>query len=102
MPLRTTAVHIVNQNWTFNTAFNIFKPFLNARMKEKIFVHGSNMSSLHKHISPQFLPKEYGGTHGSFTYQKWMEGLSKNTKVIKELEKIGYVFDEKDLNHLLY
>lgn len=67
-------------------------------MKEKIFIHGSNMSSLHKHISPQYLPKEYGGTHESFSYQKWLESLAKNTQVLKELEHIGYVFDENDKN----
>lgn len=57
MPIRTSALHIVNQNWVFNTAFNIFKPFLDSAMKEGLFIHGSDMSSLHKHISPEYLPK---------------------------------------------
>lgn len=57
MPVRTAALHIVNQNWAFNAAYNIFKPFLNAAMKERLFIHGSDMTSLHKHISPDRLPK---------------------------------------------
>jgi len=57
MPIRTSALHIVNQNWVFNAAFKIFKPFLNAAMREKLYIHGSDMTSLHKHINPEHLPK---------------------------------------------
>lgn len=59
MPIRTSAIHIVNQNWVFSAAFNIIKPFLNAANREKLFIHGTDMSSLHKHISPEHLPKRY-------------------------------------------
>lgn len=98
MPLRTTALHIVNQGWAFDAAFQIFKPFLNDRMKERIFVHGSNMKSLHKHINPSHLPERYGGIHPDYQYQKWMDNLVKNEKIVKELRQLGYRFDTKDLH----
>ncbi|XP_037821206.1 alpha-tocopherol transfer protein [Lucilia sericata] len=94
MPIRTSALHIVNQNWVFNTAFNIFKPFLDSSMKENLFIHGSDMSSLHKHISPEYLPKRYGGIHEDYPGDMWFETLSKNKTLLKELEQLGYVFDE--------
>lgn len=61
MPMRTLAIHIINQNWAFDAVFQVFKPFLNQRMKEKIYFHGKDMSSLHKHILPAHLPQKYGG-----------------------------------------
>lgn len=56
MPVRVSALHIINQGWVFETAFALFKPFLNERMREKIIIHGSDYKSLHKHISPERLP----------------------------------------------
>lgn len=57
MPVRVSALHIINQGWVFETAFAFFKPFLNERMREKIIIHGSDYKpSLHKHISPERLP----------------------------------------------
>lgn len=56
MPIRTSAIHVVNTNWCFKMAFNLFKPFLSATMRERLFIH-SDLPSLHKHILPAHLPK---------------------------------------------
>lgn len=93
MPVRTTAIHIVNNNWAFDMAYQMFKPFLNDRMRERIFIHGSDMSSLHKHINRENLPSKYGGEMPEFPYTKWMEHLAKNEKVMDELKRLGYTFD---------
>uniref|UniRef100_A0A0A1XHX8 Alpha-tocopherol transfer protein n=1 Tax=Zeugodacus cucurbitae TaxID=28588 RepID=A0A0A1XHX8_ZEUCU len=92
MPVRTAALHIVNQNWAFNAAYNIFKPFLNSAMKERLFIHGSDMKSLHKHISPDHLPKRYGGVHDDYPYQLWLDNLTDNERVHIELGQLGYIF----------
>ncbi|XP_053959792.1 alpha-tocopherol transfer protein isoform X2 [Anastrepha obliqua] len=92
MPVRTSALHIVNQNWAFNAAYNMFKPFMNAAMKERLFIHGSDMKSLHKHISPNHLPKRYGGVHDDYPYQLWMDNLIDNQRIHKELGQLGYIF----------
>ncbi|XP_037960415.1 alpha-tocopherol transfer protein [Teleopsis dalmanni] len=92
MPIRTHAIHIVNQNWAFNAAFNAFKPFLNATMREKLYIHGNKMDSLHKHISPDHLPKRYGGVHEDYPYNLWIDNLVTNAALLKNLETLGYVF----------
>ncbi|XP_055384319.1 clavesin-2-like [Condylostylus longicornis] len=97
MPIRTNALHIVHQNWAFNAAYSVFKPFLNAKIRERIFIHGSDMSSLHKHIFPENLPKRYGGIHEEYPYVMWI-ALTKNEKIKNELESLGYVVDTKDIN----
>lgn len=54
-------IHMVNQNSFFNMAFAIAKPFINESFSSKIHFHGTDMASMHKFISPEALPKEYGG-----------------------------------------
>jgi CRAL/TRIO domain len=94
LPYRTTAIHIVNQGWIFNVAFAFFKPFLTDRMREKLFIHGSNYKSLHKHIDPERLPKRYGGVLEDYSYKPWIEHCKGNKSVIKELELHGYCVDD--------
>ncbi|XP_055920647.1 clavesin-1-like [Eupeodes corollae] len=95
-PLRTAAIHIVNQNWIFSAILKVFKPLLNAKMREKLFIHGSDMSSLHSHIGPKYLPKRYGGIKedSSFQLSLWTEALRADDKVKWELQKLGYNISE--------
>ncbi|XP_017842120.2 alpha-tocopherol transfer protein-like isoform X2 [Drosophila busckii] len=96
MPIRTAALHIVNQNWLFNAAFKFFKPFLNAAMREKLFIHGSDMNSLHKHINRENLPKRYGGMQDDYSYTLWLDMLdtqASNSEVHKDMEQLGFIFD---------
>lgn len=74
--------------------FQIFKPFLNDRMKEKLFVHGTDFKSLHKYVSPSHLPKRYGGDMQEYPYMIWMENLAKSDTIRDELKQLGYLFDE--------
>ena len=90
MALRTVAIHIVNQNWAFDAAFQVFKPFLNARMKEKIYIHGTDLSSIHKHVPPAHLPTKYGGLNPEYNYNCWLDNLKKDERVVKEMRELGY------------
>ncbi|XP_013115257.2 alpha-tocopherol transfer protein [Stomoxys calcitrans] len=84
MPTRVASIHIVNQNF-------VFKPFMDAKMREHLFIHGSDMTSLHKHIRPDCLPKRYGGELEDFSCTAWIESIKENQHIQKELEKQGYV-----------
>ncbi|KAL1124737.1 hypothetical protein AAG570_001360 [Ranatra chinensis] len=68
MPLRLKEVHIVKQPYIFNIVWNVFKPFIREKLKSRLFFHGSKMESLHKHLDPEFLPKNYGGTKPEINY----------------------------------
>lgn len=61
VPLRIKAIHIVNQPKIFNVVFALFKPFLREKLRNRIYFHGSDLASLHKHMSPKCLPAAYGG-----------------------------------------
>lgn len=96
MPHRTEEIHIINNGWAFDVVFQIFKPFLNERMRSRIFVHGSDLKSFHKHIHAEHLPEKYGGAMPTIDYLAWMESLMVNDKLIQNLQMLGYAFDESD------
>ncbi|XP_032668648.1 alpha-tocopherol transfer protein isoform X2 [Odontomachus brunneus] len=90
-PIKTHAIHILNQSWIFDAIFAVFKPLLDNNMRNRVHFHGSNYESLHKHISPEYLPKMYGGTRNEIPYYKWIESLVKDPRIIDEIRKVGYV-----------
>jgi len=98
MPVRTNAIHIINNNWAFDMVYQMFKPFINERMRERLFVHGTDLSSLHKYVSPSHLPQKYGGDLPEYPYTAWMESLAKNSKIMEELKQLGYIFDPEDIH----
>ncbi|XP_026726891.1 alpha-tocopherol transfer protein-like isoform X2 [Trichoplusia ni] len=97
-PVTTYAIHIVNHSWLFDKIFNIFKPLLNSQMRSKIYFHGHDMSSLHKHIKPDHLPERYGGVWPDYSYTIWLNSLKKNYSVAKGVISYGYKFRENEVD----
>ncbi|XP_026277912.1 alpha-tocopherol transfer protein isoform X2 [Frankliniella occidentalis] len=61
IPVRLKGVHIINQPYVFNMVFAIFKPLLNAKLRNRIHFHGTDRQSLLNHVDAKCLPKTYGG-----------------------------------------
>ncbi|KAL1422155.1 hypothetical protein MTO96_022371 [Rhipicephalus appendiculatus] len=61
MPMRMKAAHIVRQHYAFDMLFAIIRPFIKAKLAERVHLHGANFEKLHEHISPVNLPAEYDG-----------------------------------------
>ncbi|XP_018027682.1 alpha-tocopherol transfer protein-like isoform X4 [Hyalella azteca] len=93
-PMRPKALHYINTPAAFDTVFNIFKSFMKEKMKKRIHIHGSDLSSLHKHIPPSLLPKEYGGTNGTVEdiTRHWLKRVEARKQWLKEDEQ--YKVDE--------
>lgn len=96
-PATTYAIHIVNNSWIFDKIYSIFKPLLNSSMRSRIFFHGHDLSSLHKHIHPEHLPERYGGIWPDYSYTIWLESCRKNYKITKEVISSGYKFRESEI-----
>ncbi|KAG7207505.1 hypothetical protein KM043_009137 [Ampulex compressa] len=101
-PMKIYAIHILHQSWIFDAIFALFKPLLDAKMHNRIFFHGSNMKSLHKHIPPAHLPKMYEGTREEVPYYKWMQYLCRVPRILDEMEQLGYKPSEEWLNEFLH
>lgn len=92
VPLRLKAIHIVNQPKIFNMVFALFKPFFNEKLRSRIYFHGTDRDSLHKHISQKCLPKEYDGTIDipRVSGNEWYGLLLKCDEEYLALNKYGY------------
>lgn len=89
-PMKISAIHILHESWIFEKIFAMFNPLLPARYKETCFFHGDDLSSLHKHIEPQYLPKAYGGVRPEYSYRQWFISLTRDPKIVKEMTQLGY------------
>ncbi|XP_065356438.1 alpha-tocopherol transfer protein-like [Calliphora vicina] len=92
IPLRVKGFHVVNQPKFFEPIFSTFKLFFNPKFAARIMLHGTNYESLHRYISPEYLPECYGGTmktefrYGPETYQL----LSHYEKYFEDLLQYGF------------
>lgn len=95
-PSRLKALHIVNQSRFFKIAFAVIKPFLRDKLRGRLHFHGKDMSSLHKHIDPDCLPKKYGGTLDipEVTADEWMLLLNVCEKEFEAINSFGYKLSE--------
>ncbi|XP_018902394.1 alpha-tocopherol transfer protein isoform X2 [Bemisia tabaci] len=89
-PIKTFAIHIINESWVFDVVFSVFKPLLGRRYQEMLFFHGTDMKSLHKHINPKYLPEVYGGIRPEYSYKDWFRNLSRDPAIVKEMSSLGY------------
>lgn len=96
-PIKIHELHIIHQSWIFDTIFAVFKPLLDTNMRNRIFFHGNDYKSLHEHVSPEYLPKMYGGVRNELPYYKWIESLIKDPKIIDQMSKMGYVLTNEIL-----
>lgn len=92
MPIRLKALHIINQPKIFNMVFQLFKPFLKEKLRGRIYFHGNDMASFHKHMSPEVLPKTYGGTLDipRVRGDQWYELLMLCDKEYEAINSYGY------------
>ncbi|CAL7944007.1 unnamed protein product [Xylocopa violacea] len=92
MPLRLKEAHVVKQPFLFNMVWKMFKPFVKEKLKSRMFFHGNKMASLHNHIPPTHLPKNYDGDLPEIDYTSadWYPTLIKQEDKIKEWNSYGH------------
>lgn len=93
VPLRIKAIHVINQPKVFNMVFALFKPFLREKLRNRIIFHGTDRDSLHSHMAPKCLPKEYDGTIDlpRVSGNEWYGLLLKCDHEYETLNNYGYL-----------
>ncbi|KAK7593083.1 hypothetical protein V9T40_007835 [Parthenolecanium corni] len=74
-PARIRNVHFVGQPWYVNGILAVVKPFLKDKMKDKLIIHSSNLSTLHEYIPPDVVSAELGGEGDAHKPDEWIESL---------------------------
>ncbi|XP_063626006.1 clavesin-2-like [Cydia splendana] len=72
MPVRFKSIHFIGQPWYVETALAVIKPYLRAKTRERIVLHGNNLSTLHDALPLDILPAELGGEGPSYNSERWL------------------------------
>lgn len=70
-PARFKGIHFISQPWYVEAALTVIRPFLKEKTKDKIFLHGNNLSTLHDYVAKDILPAELGGEAPSYNPLLW-------------------------------
>ncbi|OXU26783.1 hypothetical protein TSAR_006491 [Trichomalopsis sarcophagae] len=83
-PARFKAIHFLSAPLYVQATLALVKPFLDEKTRNKIYLHGNNLSTLHQHLPLDILPAELGGTGPGFNPGLWAEPVIHSA--IKEAE----------------
>ncbi|XP_070156143.1 clavesin-2 [Polyergus mexicanus] len=72
-PARFKAIHFLSAPLYVQATLALVKPFLDEKTRNKIYLHGNNLSTLHEHLPTDILPAELGGTGPAFSPGLWAE-----------------------------
>ncbi|KFM67275.1 Retinaldehyde-binding protein 1, partial [Stegodyphus mimosarum] len=90
-PGRYKAIHVIGMPKFFAYAWNIVYPFImNLKLKKRIHIHGEDIKSLHKHITPAILPEEFGGDLGPFDNSAWHASILAKNEWCLQQRLYGY------------
>ncbi|XP_037516894.1 clavesin-2 [Rhipicephalus sanguineus] len=90
MPSRIKAFHVMRQGRAFDVFFSIMKPFMRNKMARRFILHGENFASLHKHISPEQLPPQFGGQAPPLDYDAFWNKMDEVEDVFERNGRYGY------------
>ncbi|KFM81863.1 Clavesin-2, partial [Stegodyphus mimosarum] len=88
-PFRLRSIHVVNAPSFFNIFYNIIKVLFPKKIISRVFVHRSDLTELHKHVPPELLPEELGGTLGPLNNQEYIEHFLNQADCIEKLVNSG-------------
>ncbi|XP_058126518.1 LOW QUALITY PROTEIN: retinaldehyde-binding protein 1-like [Anopheles ziemanni] len=90
-PLRFKAFHVLHEPFYFDAILAVLKPFLKDKIRRRIHLHGSSLSSLHKYVSKDLLPAEYGGNLDPFDNTEWRQTILDNEQYFIDLETYNHL-----------
>ncbi|KAL1494227.1 hypothetical protein ABEB36_009853 [Hypothenemus hampei] len=80
-PARFKGIHFIGQPWYVDAVLTLTKPFLKDEIKERIFSHGNNLSTLHELVHKDVLPAELGGEQPSYNPRSFLDLLDKKSEI---------------------
>ncbi|KAG8180245.1 hypothetical protein JTE90_017646 [Oedothorax gibbosus] len=98
IPERIKDIHFVNEPYLFHVSYNVVKPIVKKKLKDRLHFHGSNMNSLHCYVPKECLPKELGGKLGKFNNKEFAEYFYSQEAFIERINKYGIIEKKPALN----
>lgn len=91
MPVRFKSIHFIGQPWYVETALAVIKPYLKAKTRERIVLHGNNLSTLHDSLPLDILPAELGGEGPSYNSERWLQEFCRCENIDAKPVPVGVV-----------
>ncbi|CAL1684912.1 unnamed protein product [Lasius platythorax] len=88
-PARFKAIHFLSAPLYIQATLALVKPFLDEKTRNKIYLHGNNLSTLHQHLPTDILPAELGGTGPAFNPGLWAEPVIHSAMKEAELAAVA-------------
>lgn len=82
-PAQFKAIHFIAQPWYVEAALAVIKPFLKEKTRNRIKLHGGNLSTLHECITKDILPTELGGEGPSPNPLNWYHTLIESSQTME-------------------
>ncbi|KAL4717305.1 hypothetical protein ACJJTC_017192 [Scirpophaga incertulas] len=95
-PLHQREVHVVNCSRIFETLFHVFRRFAPSDdLWKRVHFHGYDLTSLHRFVNPECLPKRYGGKRDEVSLEQWLTKIRryKNKEFDSDIRSLGYYAD---------
>lgn len=73
IPMRFNGVVMMNEPWYVSTFISMIKPFMNQKLRDRIFLLGSDVDKLHAIVDPAELPP---AMHGTLNYEPVRQKLT--------------------------
>jgi len=95
-PLRLKQIHIIKEPSIFEIIYSMMKPFMTAKLKERLVLHGQKLEKYFELFPPENLPEDHGGklSDDEAYDQKFKEELFQRDSYYQEL--LDYGFGEWD------
>lgn len=90
-PIKVRGIHLINEPLFFHPVFALIRPFLPEKMKERIYMHGSDYTeSLQQHFGANILPPEYGGAGCGMDElcEEWTEFIMKSEDYLLDISQV--------------
>ncbi|XP_063249433.1 alpha-tocopherol transfer protein isoform X1 [Prinia subflava] len=91
-PLKVRGIHLINEPLFFHPVFALIKPFLTEKIKQRVYMHGSNyLQSLTEHFPASILPQEYGGEEVSFEElaKEWTDFIMASSDYLESISLVA-------------
>ncbi|XP_058450866.1 clavesin-2-like [Malaya genurostris] len=93
-PVRFKAIHFIGQPWYVEAALAVIRPFLKEKTRERIKLHGGNLSTVHDCIARDILPTELGGEGPTFNPLNWYHELLESSQISTTKPAPSYVLSQ--------
>ncbi|KAJ1192180.1 hypothetical protein NDU88_001492 [Pleurodeles waltl] len=90
-PIKVRGIHLINEPLFFHPVFALIRPFLPEKIKERIYMHGSDyIESLQQHFGANILPPEYGGAACGMDElcEEWTEFIMKSEDYLINISQV--------------